>query len=142
MRQTPAQLMKGRMVKRAMMSVCMAAVLLLGVGAGHVWAVDYSTGAGYVGGGYEEIQVLKGDIETIPTDGLKRVSITDPLIADINDARAKAVEVIGIAPGQTILFIWEARGKRTVVIRVVTEGMDLVKKRLQSLLKSADIKNI
>ena len=91
---------------------------------------------------YDEIQVLKGDIQTIRTSNLKRVSITDPAIADINDARAKAVEIIGLEPGQTVLFIWDDSGKRTVVIRVVTEDLGLVKKRLERLLDSAGITSL
>lgn len=88
---------------------------------------------------YDEIQVLKGDIETIRTNNLKRVSITDPLIADINDARPKAVEIIGLEAGQTVLFIWDDMGKRTVVIRVVNESLGLVQRRIESLLDSAGI---
>jgi pilus assembly protein CpaC len=91
---------------------------------------------------YAEIQILKGDIETITTTNLRRVSITDPLIADINDARAKAVEVIGLEAGQTVLFIWDDMGKRTVVVRVVSEDLGLVKRRIQSLLGSAGIKGL
>ena len=97
--------------------------------------VQADQGASY----YEEIQVLKGDIKTLQTTNLKRVSITDPAIADINDARAKAVEVIGLEAGQTVLFIWDDTGKRTVVIRVVTEDLGLVKHRIESLLKSSGI---
>jgi TonB family protein len=93
-------------------------------------------------GPYEEVQVLKGDIQSIPAKNLKRVSITDPVVADINEANANAVDVIGIEPGQTILFIWDDSGKRTVIIRVVAEDMGLVKKRIQSLLDSAGLKDI
>ncbi len=91
---------------------------------------------------YEEVQILKGDIQSIPAKNLKRVSITDPMIADINEAQADIVDVIGIEPGQTILFVWDDTGKRTVIIRVVQEDMSLVKKRIQSLLESAGFKNI
>jgi TonB family protein len=88
---------------------------------------------------YDEIMVLKGDIQTIRTSNLKRVSVTDPAIADINDARAQAVEVIGLEAGQTVLFIWDESGKRTVIVRVVTEDLGLVQKRIKSLLESAGI---
>ena len=113
----------------------MAAAFVLG-------GIPHASGGAYAfteEGAYNEIQVLKGDIETIRTSNLKRVSITDPTIADINDARAKAVEVIGLEAGQTVLFIWDDMGKRTVVIRVVTEDLGLVKRRVQSLLESAEV---
>ncbi len=95
-----------------------------------------------VSGPYTEIEILKGDIETIPTRNLKRVSITDPKVADINDARAESVEVIGIDGGQTILFIWDDTGKSTIIVRVVQEDLALLQKRIESLLKSAGIEGV
>jgi pilus assembly protein CpaC len=122
-------------IVRTALSLLVAAAFVLG-------GIPHSSSGVYAFTGensYNEIQVLKGDIETIPTSNLKRVSITDPVIADINDARAKAVEIIGLEEGQTGLFIWDDQGKRTVVIRVVTENLDLVQRRIQSLLESAGI---
>ncbi len=92
--------------------------------------------------GNEELQIVKGDIQSIPAKNLKRVSITDPVVADINDARIDSVDIIAIDPGQTVLFIWDDSGKRTVIIRVVQEDPGLVKKRLQSLLAGVGIKNV
>ena len=93
-------------------------------------------------GSYTEIELLKGDIETIPTRNLKRVSITDPKVADINDARAESVEIIGIENGQTVLFVWDDSGKSTIIIRVVQEDLVLLQKRIESLLKSAGIEGV
>ncbi|MFH0753746.1 MAG: TonB family protein [Candidatus Omnitrophota bacterium] len=95
-----------------------------------------------VSGAYEQVQILKGDIQTIPAKRLRRVSITDPTIADINEARGAAVDIIGIEPGQAILFIWDDTGKRTVVVRVVEEDLGLVKTRLRNLLNSAGFSNL
>ncbi len=92
-----------------------------------------------VSGAYTEIDILKGDIETIPTENLKRVSITDPRVADINDARAESVEIMGIETGQTVLFIWDDTGKSTIIIRVVQEDLVLLQKRIEKLLKSAGV---
>ena len=121
------------------MKIFQKALCWMMISAFMVGGIPHFSTAAIAESSYDEIQVLKGDIETIRTNNLKRVSITDPAIADINDARAKAVEVIGLEPGQTVLFIWDDMGKRTVVIRVVTEDLGLVKKRVQSLLESAGI---
>ena len=37
----------------------------------------------------EEVQMIKGDLQTIAVNGLKRVSVTDPDVADIADATKK-----------------------------------------------------
>jgi pilus assembly protein CpaC len=121
-------------IKRSLCIVLAGALIL---NAPYALAAEKSQGSAY-----EEIQILKGDMQTVIARNIKRVSITDPLIADINDATANAVEILGVEPGQTILFVWDDSGKRTVVVRVVSEDPKLVKKRLEALLASAGIEGV
>ena len=92
--------------------------------------------------GYEEIQVLKGDMYTLSTKNLVRVSVTDPSIADINDAKPAKITLMGKQPGQTALFVWDESGKKTYVVRVVDEDLDLVRTRIAGLLDSAGITGV
>ncbi len=91
---------------------------------------------------YEEMQILKGDIAVVPAKALIRVAISDPLIADVQDAKANEVLVVGNAIGQSTLFIWDASGKRTVLIRVVEEDVSIVRVRIEKLLLSAGITSV
>jgi pilus assembly protein CpaC len=91
---------------------------------------------------YEEVVILKGDIQRIETKNMKRVSITDPLIADINNAKANGLELVGLASGQTVLFIWDDTGKRTMVVRVNEADLGFLHKRIESLLNSAGITGV
>jgi pilus assembly protein CpaC len=88
---------------------------------------------------YEEIQVLKGDVYSLKTENLSRVSVADPNVADINNAKPGEVTLVGKEPGRTALFIWDGKGKRTYVVRVLEEDLGLVKARISSLLDSAGI---
>ena len=89
-----------------------------------------------------ETQILKGDVLAIPTKALTRISVTDPLIVDITDAKPEQVTLIGKEPGQTVVFIWDETGKRTIVVRVVAEDLSLVRARIQALLESAGISGV
>ena len=88
---------------------------------------------------FEEYRVLVGDLLTIPTHALSRMSLTAPEVADISDANPDSITLMGKTEGQTILFIWEAGGKRTVVIRVSALDLAMIEARLQSLFESAKL---
>ncbi len=91
---------------------------------------------------YEEMQILKGDIASVPAKAVTRVAISDPLIADVQDAKANEILIVGNAIGQSTLFIWDASGKRTVLIRVVEEDLSIVRVRIEKLLLSAGITSV
>ena len=104
--------------------------------------VQFSGTARAASGAFEEVQLLKGDFFTIPTKGLQKVSLTDPNVADINDAKPDQIVLLGQAPGQTILFIWDDSGKRTVIVRVLTEDLTVLKARIKGLLANASIDGV
>lgn len=90
----------------------------------------------------EEIYLIKGDLETIKTHGLQRISITSPDIADIADLQEDNVLMIGKQPGHTPVFVWDQYGKRNLIVRVFDDDLGFVKDRLETLLAKADIKGI
>ena len=92
--------------------------------------------------GAEEAQIIKGDVFTMSVKNLQRVSISDPEIADISDAKADQVSAIGKKLGKTALFVWDDQGKHTVIIRVIDENLATIKMRLRTLLESSGIKQI
>src|SRR6185503_16064399 len=89
--------------------------------------------------GIEQLNLIKGELETLKVHNLNRLSLTDPEIADIIDATETEALIIGQQLGQTILFIWDDHGKRDIVINVIGRDLTSVKERLSTLLKSADI---
>ncbi|MBF0594076.1 MAG: TonB family protein [Candidatus Omnitrophica bacterium] len=91
---------------------------------------------------FEEVQLLKGDVYTIPAKGLQRVSVTDPNIADISDAKPDKVIVVGSQPGQTVLFLWDESGKRSFIIQVINEDLGLIKARIKTILDNSDVKGV
>ena len=90
----------------------------------------------------DEIDIIKGDLETIQVFDLTRISITQPEIADIANIDSDHILMLAKQSGQTTLFIWDKYGKRSILIRVLEDDLNLVKSRLQQLLGEAGIKGI
>ncbi len=85
------------------------------------------------------IDMVVGDIQTVPVNNLTRVSVTSPEVADISDAKSDKVSLLAKKAGETILFLWDAAGKRSIKVRVVNEDLDAVKARVQKVLDEANI---
>lgn len=90
----------------------------------------------------DEINLVKGELETVTVYSLTRLSLTDPSVADIISADDKQLLFIAKAPGQTTLFIWDEHGKRALTVNVYPQDLYLMKERMSKLLQTADITEI
>jgi TonB family protein len=90
----------------------------------------------------QDIEMVKGDLQSVKVKNLSRVSITNPDIADISDAQPEEVMVMAKQPGHTVMFIWDDDGKRSVIIRVIEEDLTLIKARITKLIQKAEIKGV
>jgi len=88
------------------------------------------------------VDMVSGDIQTIPVNKLNRVSVTNPEVADVSDAQSDKVSIIGKSAGETELFLWDDAGKRTIKIRVVKEDLNNVRARVQKVLDAAGITGV
>ncbi len=85
------------------------------------------------------IDMVTGDVQTLPVHHLTRVSVTNPDIADIQDAQGDKVSLLAKKSGDTVVFLWDDDGKRTIKVRVVNEDLNAVKARIQKVLEEANI---
>lgn len=88
------------------------------------------------------LNILVGDLDTIVTDGLVRVAVADPSIADVLETKPSGALVVGKATGKTDIYVWDNEGKRRVTVWVTAEGLDLVQARITKLLKAAEINSL
>lgn len=89
-----------------------------------------------------DVSLIKGELISVNVSNLTRVSVTDPEIADIVDASADELMVIGKTVGQTALFVWDDSGKRTIMIYVVNQNLSVMKDRIRKLVDAAGIKDV
>ncbi|MBI3618080.1 MAG: TonB family protein [Candidatus Omnitrophica bacterium] len=87
----------------------------------------------------KEVYLIKGELVSLTADGLERISITDPEVADILKADEEEILMVGKIAGQTTLFIWDKQGKRALLVHVFSQDLELIKERLEALFKVADI---
>ncbi len=88
------------------------------------------------------IDMIVGDIQTVPIKSLTRVSVTNPDIADISDAQNNKVTILAKKAGTTVLFLWGADGKQDVKVRVANEDLTALKSRIQKILNEANITGV
>ena len=88
------------------------------------------------------VDMVVGDIQTVPVNNLTRVSVTNPDIADISDAQSDKVTLLAKKGGVTVLFLWDTDGKRSVKVRVVNEDLTALKARVQKILDEANITGV
>jgi len=91
---------------------------------------------------HDTIDMVTGDVETVPASNLTRVSVTNPEIADISDAQSDKVSLLAKKSGETVLFLWDSNGKRSVKVRVVNEDLGVVKASIQKILDEAGITGV
>jgi pilus assembly protein CpaC len=91
---------------------------------------------------YDEVQLLKGDILSVPAKGVTRVSVTNPDIADVAEAKDTEIIVSGKEVGEAVLFVWDQYGKRSTIIHVIDSDLEVVRDRILALLRTAGISGV
>src|SRR3989338_6357742 len=87
----------------------------------------------------KEVYLIKGELVSLTTDGLERISVTHPEVADILKADEEEILMVGQSVGQTTLFVWDKQGKRSLTVHLFSQDLELVKERVPAPLKAADI---
>jgi len=90
----------------------------------------------------DEVYMIRGELESVKVDGLTRLSLQNPSVADIVDATEDEILLIAQNVGRTIMFVWDNQGKRVVMINVFKQDLNEVKARIEKLFKSVEIEGI
>ncbi len=89
-----------------------------------------------------DVYLYKGDLISLKVYQLTRIAISNPGIVEIANADIDELLIVGQRVGETQLFIWDEYGKRQVFIRVLAADLDLIMKRIQTLLDSVGITTV
>ncbi len=126
--------MKSERLQRSRLGKKLWLMALLGL-----WFIPPSTSWAFALYAEEEIHLVRGDLEVVEAKALERVSVSDPQIADIANIESDHVLLLAKSKGHTNLFLWDEKGKRSYVVRVFDDNLELVKSRLEHLLMRAEI---
>jgi pilus assembly protein CpaC len=82
-----------------------------------------------------EVDIVVGDIQVIKVNSIRRVSIRDPGIADIQKAEAGEIIIAGRSQGATLLTVWTKTGKQQFRVNVISEDLPALKKKLKDIIR-------
>ncbi len=102
---------------------------------------DLATGSGTEVGKSEAapmppaIFMEPGAIQSLAVDGLTRVAIGDPKVADVTVVSASELLLQAKAGGATTLILWDRRGQRSSVVEVIDRTPEAMTAQLRQVLK-------
>ena len=90
----------------------------------------------------ETIKMVVGEIKIIPTRLPNRVMISKPDIADIEEVTNTEMTLVAKSVGTSNLHFWDVFGEQSIEVKVVTEDMAEVKRRIDSLLLNLGLPDV
>jgi pilus assembly protein CpaC len=110
------ELMK-RIRRKVLYAACLAVCLTLAAGARAVEVTPAPAGA-VVSGQAVEKSLAVGESLILDFQGLTRAAISDPAVADVVVLSTAQMIINGKAPGSTLLYVWDKKGRWTYRLSV------------------------
>lgn len=89
-----------------------------------------------------EFKLYLNQTQIIAVNNPTRLAIANPEIADINEVSKDEIVIAPKAAGATTLIIWDSLGERSYRIKVLSEDLGEIKRRIDSLLKTLDLSEV
>ena len=90
----------------------------------------------------EEVVLYQGQVKTFPVNTPHRIAVGNPQIADVTAASETEVTLLAKAIGKTTLVLWDNFGEQTYNIKVFSEDISDVKRRVDNLLQKLDLPEV
>jgi len=121
------------MRKRSLLLFC-----LLGLAAATVWGAIGDPAADE----NATLTLIVGETMTIPVDGLAKIGVAEPKIADIVTYTTDSAVIIGKAQGRTTFFYTDKKGDHSMTLRVVPEDINYLTRRVEAILKDIKLNDV
>lgn len=90
----------------------------------------------------EVLKVYMGEPKAVPVNNAYRVVVGNPNIADVTNVNKNEVTLIPKALGATTLVIWDGFGEQSFRVKVISENMDVIKERVDSIIGDLNLPNV
>jgi pilus assembly protein CpaC len=90
----------------------------------------------------DEVELYIGQTKLFPVKKPTRVAVGKPEIADVIDVSEANITLAAKGAGTTTLIYWDVFGEHSYKIKVLTEDMTDVKKRIDALLKELNLPHV
>lgn len=88
---------------------------------------------------YEKVEVAVNSSRILMMDGVDRIAVANPEIADVIVISGSEVMVVGKAPGTTSMHVWAGRGRASYTIEVAANDVPIANE-IKRILGIDDIK--
>lgn len=90
----------------------------------------------------EEIILYAGETKSLPVFKPIRVVVGNPKIADVVNVSEKTIILTGKSVGSTVFVYWDVMGEHSFQLRVLSEDMSQIKRRIDNLLRELKLKKV
>ncbi|MFA5157442.1 MAG: TonB family protein [Candidatus Omnitrophota bacterium] len=90
----------------------------------------------------EEIKLYMGELKVIPVNGIARIAIGNPAVADVVNVAKTEITISPKAPGTTTLVYWDLYGEQSYKLKVFAEDITEAKRRVDNLLSKLDLPGV
>jgi len=90
----------------------------------------------------EELKLYLGEVKVISVRNPTRVAIGNPLVADVAAVTKSDLTLSPKSAGNTTLVVWDNYGEQSYVVKVFSENTNLVKSRIDNILKQLKVAEI
>lgn len=90
----------------------------------------------------QELKLYLGEMKILPANNPARIVIGNPKIADVTDVNKNEITIVPKQAGATNLVFWDNFGEQSYRIRVVTENLTDIKRRIDNLLASLNLPEV
>ncbi|MCX5711206.1 MAG: TonB family protein [Candidatus Omnitrophica bacterium] len=90
----------------------------------------------------EVLKVYMGEPKVVAVNNAYRVVVGNPNVADVVNVNKNEVTINPKTLGTTTLVIWDGFGEQSYKVKVVTENMDVIKERVDALIKNLDLPDV
>lgn len=90
----------------------------------------------------ETMKLFLGEAKTISVTNPTRIAIGNPAIVDVSQVTKSEISLNPKAIGNTTLIFWDAFGEQSIKLRVVSEDMDEIKRRVDNVLAKFNLAGI
>ena len=90
----------------------------------------------------KDVILYVGQVKIFPTNVPRRIAIGKPEIADVTMATNSEITVVAKSVGTTTFVYWDNTGERNFNIRVLSEDINKIKQRVDSLIKELNLPGV
>jgi len=90
----------------------------------------------------QQIKLYLGESKIITAQGLTRIAVANPDIADVTNVGKNEFSLVPKAPGMTTLVYWDTAGEHSFGLKIMAGKMEYFKSRIDNLISNLNLPDV